>query len=167
MQYGLTRRMLQALLLTLVASLVGASAALANPRPLAGLERFYAHTSHTSTQRIFGIGDNMSVYSQRTAKTLPVYGIGDNMSLYGGNTLKAKTAKQTTVAIRPDDRAGVRGVGFVFAKLPAVNDSSDVVSRALNRWLADHPVRPNDRAGALGIGAEATLGHWEKRLALN
>ena len=151
-------------LLALTVFVVGASAAQANPRPLAGLERFY---SHTSTQRIYGIGDNMSVYSNHVvAKTLPIFGVGDNMSFYGSNATKTKVAKQATKALRPDDRAGIRGAGFSAST--ALNDTSDVMSRALNIWLASHPVRPNDRAGALGIGApEAALGHWEKRLALN
>ena len=154
-------------LLALTVFVVGASAAQANPRPLAGLERFYSHP--TSALRVYGIGDNMSVYSKHSvAKTLPIYGIGDNMSFYGNNVVKVKVAKKasTTTAVRPDDRAGIRGAGFSQATF--LNDKSDVMSRALNIWLASHPTRPNDRAGALGIGApEATLGHWERRLALN
>ena len=147
MQDVLTRNGLRAVVLALTAAaiVVPMAQAKANVRPLAGLERFYV-----------------------PAQTFPVYGIGDNMSFYRRHASKAtaKKTQKTPKAVRPDDRAGVHGIGST--KLTVVNDSSDVMSRALNRWLAAHP-RPDDRAGIRGIGfntPEAYFGHWERRIVL-
>jgi hypothetical protein len=167
MQDVLTRNGLRAVVLALTAAaiVVPMAQAKANVRPLAGLERFYVPEQ---TFPVYGIGDNMSVYNHRAAKSSPVYGIGDNMSFYSRHASKAtaKKTQKTTKAVRPDDRAGIRGIGST--KVTVVNDTSDVMSRALNRWLAVHP-RPDDRAGIRGIGfdtPEAYFGHWEKRIVL-
>jgi hypothetical protein len=71
---------------------------------------------------------------------------------------------------RPDDRAGIRGIGQTAAVAPdssdvvsrylrnRTNDPSDVVSRYVTNVLRSSPlqaVRPDDRAGMLGPGNEA------------
>jgi hypothetical protein len=51
---------------------------------------------------------------------------------------------------RPDNRAGIRGIG------PQSTDASDVFTRAVARAHAVQPVRPDDRAGPRGIGTTAS-----------
>jgi hypothetical protein len=134
MQDVLTRKVWRAFAAAFAVAAVAVPAAQANPRPLAGLERFY---QATKTQSASG----------------PVYGIADNMSYYS-----SLLAKHTAKATRPDDRAGIRGVGATLTSSSALNDTSDVVSRFLAR-LNQH-IRPNDRAGVFGIE------RWNKRLVL-
>jgi hypothetical protein len=42
----------------------------------------HAVQAKSTPRPVYGIGDNMSVYSDAAAKAKPVYGIGDNMSVY-------------------------------------------------------------------------------------
>jgi hypothetical protein len=137
MQDVLTRKVWRAFAAAFAVAAVAVPAAQANPRPLAGLERFYQTSKTQSASRpIYGVGDNMSFYNQKHA---------------------TKTAK-TIQATRPDDRAGIRGVGATqLAVVATLNDTSDVVSRFMSRL---QHVRPDDRSGILGIGS------WEKRLVL-
>jgi Mrp family chromosome partitioning ATPase len=143
MQDRLIRRVLRVVALAAVASAIGVPAAQARPAPdeLGGtvglvsspVNRFadqmkvYARWEaqqvalaylRSQSRPVYGIGDNMSVYSAQAktkhatlAKQLskPVYGIGDNMSVYSAQA-KAKHATKHTKATRPDDRAGVRGI---------------------------------------------------------
>lgn len=165
MQDVLTRKTAVVIAFALTIAVFVVPAAQANPRPLAGLEKFYKHSAAQLDSRpIYGIGDNMSAYSKHTVKVQPVYGIGDNMSVYAQS---ARKATKTLKATRPDDRAGVHGVGTTLTSNAVLNDKSDVVSRMLNR-LTTH-VRPDDRAGTLGIGRTeppASFGRWDKRLVL-
>jgi hypothetical protein len=134
MQDVLTHKVWRAFAAAFAVAAVAVPAAQANPRPLAGLERFYQTAKTQSASR-------------------PLYGIGDNMSYYS-----SLLAKHTAKVSRPDDRAGIHGVGAPLTSSSALNDTGDVVSRFLAR-LNQH-IRPSDRAGVLGIA------HWNKRLVL-
>jgi hypothetical protein len=68
---------------------------------------------------------------------------------------------------RPDDRAGVRGVGATSQGLAM----PDVIERAAARAVSTKSTRPNDRAGTLGAGVSeavtprATLDVFERAAA--
>ena len=61
------------------------------------------------------------------------------------SVLAALAASAAHAGTRPDDRAGMLGVG----SQRIAPDTSDVVSR----YLRSHATRPNDRAGSLGISS--------------
>jgi hypothetical protein len=151
MQNVLTRTMVRTILCAVTAAAIGVSAAQANPRPLAGLERFYVtQTTHSASLPVYGIGDNMSYYGQQLAKKA------------------AKKTVKTPKATRPDDRAGMHGIGatLLTSKVAVANDTSDVVVRFLSRLAT---VRPDDRGGVHGIGVgqlPASFGRWDTRLVL-
>lgn len=62
--------------------------------------------------------------------------------------LSAVLVGSTQAADRPDNRAGVRGIGSQNA------DVSDVFTRAVARAHALEAVRPDNRAGLRGAGTE-------------
>ena len=75
----------------------------------------------------------------------------------------------TAQADRPDDRAGMLGVGGTAVVSSTV--SPDWLERAAARELAHDVVLPNDRAGLLGVGAvsastQAPASDWFERAAL-
>jgi hypothetical protein len=60
--------------------------------------------------------------------------------------LAAISATAAHAGTRPNDRAGMLGVGAQ----QIAGDSSDVGSR----YLRSHAIRPNDRAGSLGVASQ-------------
>ena len=60
-------------------------------------------------------------------------------------------ARPVSLAVRPDDRAGLRGAGTTPSTPVAL---SDAVERAVLRHNASTAVRPDDRAGPRGAGTE-------------
>jgi hypothetical protein len=59
-------------------------------------------------------------------------------------------ASGAAVSVRPDDRAGTRGIGAVEASQPEI--VPDVVARLVATRVDGAPGRPDDRAGARGPG---------------
>jgi hypothetical protein len=77
-------------------------------------------------------------------------GIGAKSTDVSDVFTRAVARTYSAQAVRPDDRAGLRGVGITPLATPV--DLTDVFERAVLRHNASGLPRPDDRAGLRGVG---------------